>query len=170
MDNAAWQRRWRRLAAQSASWYDTPTGVVGRRFTEILAAEWRGNLDRSWNSKRPLFFSHVIFTKTLGVRRSREIQSMLTRRMDLWERGIHVGLVGDAEAEGAAREGRPASGGEEDDEAVAWSYHDTVLSGKLQPAICWATDREGGGVSSWMTNSRKPGDRLQRSSERSTLT
>ena len=26
--------------------------------------------------------------------------------MDLWERGIHAGLVGDADAEGATREGR----------------------------------------------------------------
>ena len=38
-DDAVWQRRWRRLAAQSASWYATPSGAVGRRFTEILAAE-----------------------------------------------------------------------------------------------------------------------------------
>ena len=36
-ENAIWQRRWRRLAAQSASWYATPTGAVGRRFTAILA-------------------------------------------------------------------------------------------------------------------------------------
>ena len=41
-DDAAWQRCWRQLAAQSASWYATPYGAVGRRFTEILAAEWRG--------------------------------------------------------------------------------------------------------------------------------
>ena len=41
------------------------------------------------------------------------------RWMDLWDRGIHAGQVGDAKAEGAAREGRAASGGEEEDEAVA---------------------------------------------------
>ena len=38
-DNAAWQLRWRRLDAQSKSWYTTPSGAVGRRFTAILAAE-----------------------------------------------------------------------------------------------------------------------------------
>ena len=64
--------------------------------------------------------------------------------MDLWERGLHAGLVGDAEAEGAAREGRAASGGEEEEE-VSWSYHDTVLSGKLCQAVLRATNREGGG-------------------------
>ena len=39
MDDDVWQRRWRRLAAHLASWYATPSGAVGRRFTEILAAE-----------------------------------------------------------------------------------------------------------------------------------
>ena len=38
-DDSAWQRRWRWLAAQSISWYATPSEAVGRRFTAILAAE-----------------------------------------------------------------------------------------------------------------------------------
>ena len=41
--------------------------------------------------------------------------------MDLWERGLHVGLIGDAEAEGDARERRAASGGDEEDKAMAQS-------------------------------------------------
>ena len=54
MDDAACQRLWRRLAAQSASWYATPSRALGCRFTVILAAEWRGVLGRSWNSEIPL--------------------------------------------------------------------------------------------------------------------
>ena len=65
--------------------------------------------------------------------------------MDLWNRGLHAGLVGDAEAEGDAREGRAASVSEEEDEAMDRSYHDTVFSGKLRQAFRRATDREGGG-------------------------
>ena len=53
--------------------------------------------------------------------------------------------MGDAEAEGAAREGRAASGREEEEEAVVWIYHDTVLCGKLWQAVRRAPDREGGG-------------------------
>ena len=82
-DNAAWQHHWRRLAAQSESWYATPSVVVGRRFTAILTAEWQGVLGRSWNSERPLVFAHVVLTKTLGVRRARDIRARITRRMDL---------------------------------------------------------------------------------------
>ena len=41
--------------------------------------------------------------------------------MDLWERGFHVGLVRDAEAEGAVRECRAASGKEEEDKSVSQS-------------------------------------------------
>ena len=96
-----------------------------------MAAEWRGVLRRSWNSERPLFFTHVVLTKTLGVRQAREIQARIMRRMDLWEIGQQAGLVGDAKEEGDAQEGRAASGGEEEDEAVARSYDDMVLSGKI---------------------------------------
>ena len=73
------------------------------------------------------------------------IRARITRRMDLWERGQHAGLVGDAEAEGAAREGRAAFRSKEEDDAVVWSFHETVLSGKLRQAVRRATDREGGG-------------------------
>ena len=65
--------------------------------------------------------------------------------MGLWERGIHPGLMGDVEAEGAAREGRSSNGVEEENKAVLRSYHSTVLLGKLRQSVQRATDREEGG-------------------------
>ena len=118
---------------------------MGLRFTAILAAEWQGVLARSWNSEIPLVFAHVVLTKTLGVRRARKIWARITWRMDLWERGQHAGLAGDAKSEGGAREGRAASGGKEEDNAMARSFHETVLLGKLCQAVRQATDREGRG-------------------------
>ena len=58
---------------------------MGRRFTAILAAEWRGVISQSWNSMRLLVFAHVVLIKTFGIRRAREIRAGITRRMDLWE-------------------------------------------------------------------------------------
>ena len=95
-----------------ASWYATPSGAVGRRFAAILAAEWWVLLGRSWNSERPLVFSHVVIIKVLGIRRAKDIRSRITSRMDLWEMCLHTVLVGDDEAEGAAREVRDSSDGE----------------------------------------------------------
>ena len=83
----------------------------------------------------------------MGVRRGQEIRARITRRMDLWERGHHAGLVGDAKAEGAAREVRAAFSGKEEDDVVARSFDETVHSGKLLQAVHQATDREGGRVS-----------------------
>ena len=109
-DDAIWQRRWRRLAAQSENWYETPSGAVGCRFTANLAVECQGVCSRSWNSKIPLVFAHVVLTKTMSVRRSKKILSWITRQMDLWERGLHAGLLGDAKSEGASREVSATSG------------------------------------------------------------
>ena len=78
-NDSIWQRRWRRIAAHSASWYATPSGSVGHRFTPILAVEWRGVLGIIWNSERPLVFAHVILTKKLGVCRAKEIWVRVTR-------------------------------------------------------------------------------------------
>ena len=68
-------------------------------FIAILAAEWRGALDWSHNFKIPLIFAHLILTKMLDICRVREIRLRITMRMELWERGIHMGLVGDVEME-----------------------------------------------------------------------
>ena len=101
-DDSIWQHHWRRISVQLDSWYSMPSGSVGRRFMEILAAEWRGLLDMSWNSERPLIFAHVVLTNMLGVCRAKEIRARITRRMDLWDKGLHAGLVGDTESEGSA--------------------------------------------------------------------
>ena len=118
---------------------------MGRHFTEILATVWRGVLVRSWNSERLLVFAHVFHANTLDVSRAQKIRALITRHMELWERGLHAGLVVDSKAEEAAREGRATSGGKEDDDAVVRSYHDKVLPSKLRQAACRETNREGGG-------------------------
>ena len=92
-------------------------------------------INGSCNSERPLVFAHIVLTKTLGIHWAREIRARITGRMDLWERGQHAGLVGDAEAEGASREGRAAFSGKEEDDAMARSLHETVLSVNLRQAV-----------------------------------
>ena len=74
----------------------------------ILAAELWVVLGRSWNSNRTLVFAHVVLTKTLSIRREKEIRYRITRWMDLWERGIHAGMVGMLRRKGyPEREGPP---------------------------------------------------------------
>ena len=94
--DTVWQSCWRQIAAQSAIWYSTPPGKVGRRFTSVLDEEWQGVLDQKWNSKRLLVFAHVVFTKTLVACKAREIRAGINRHLNLWERFVHKGLVGDA--------------------------------------------------------------------------
>ena len=62
-------------------------------------------LDQKCNSKRPLVFAHVVLTKILGACKIKEIRARIKRHLDLWERGIHAGLVGDELTEVRVREG-----------------------------------------------------------------
>ena len=80
-----------------------------------------------------------------------------------------MGLMGDSKAEGADQEGRAALSGEEEDDAVAQVFHETLLSGKLWKAVQQANEGEGGGVSpprvpmhqNWATGCRDlPGEAL----------
>ena len=61
------------------------------------------------------------------------------------ERRLNTCLLGDADAEGASREDRATSGGEDEDEAISRSYHENLLYGNLRQAFHQATSREGGG-------------------------
>ena len=94
LENSFCQQRWRRLAVQLASWYYTPSGAVGHRFTKILAVELQGVLNRRWNSVRPIFFVYINLKKTLVFHRAREIRAIVKMRLNLWKKGIHEVLVG----------------------------------------------------------------------------
>ena len=67
-------------------------------------------------------------TKMLGVHCSGKISMQISWRMDLWERGSHSDLVGDTEAEGAAREERAFR--EEEKDVLVRRFLGMVLLGK----------------------------------------
>ena len=74
----------------------------------ILRGSWQ-ELELRYTPRLRPRFSY----KDVGRLQGREIRARIMRRMDLWQRVLHSGLVGDARVEGDAREGRDASDGEE---------------------------------------------------------
>jgi hypothetical protein len=142
-NDAFWQCRWKRMAQLATTRYQVPKGKVGRRFLTILTHEFQGVRERRWNSEHPLVFVAVILQTTPGVRRSKDIRSRLTNRMDLWDQGQFKALVDDTETEVLRRD---PSSGSQDDETRARSFNSRVLSGRLNSAVRALTNRAGGGV------------------------
>ena len=99
-------------------------------------------IDWKWNSEKKLVFAHVVLTKTLCARKARDIRARIDHRLDLWEMGIHAGLVGDVLAEDRAREGRVERRVEEEEDQLVCSFHITLLSENLWQAVRQATGRE----------------------------
>ena len=125
-------------------------------------------LDWKWNSLIPLIFAHVVLTKTLGARKVREIQASINRCLDLWERGIHAGLVEYALKKGRVRVGCVKKREDNEKDCLACSFLSTLLLRKLRQAVRWATDHAGGFFSQGMF-AKIPGEWLQKSSGRNTL-
>ena len=117
---------------------------MGCQFTALLGEEWQGVLYWRWNSKRPLFFTHVVLNKTLVTHKARDIQARINLRLDLLERGLPTGLVGSVLAEGRAKEGCATRSDKEDEDRLVRSFHSTFLSVKLRQVVCRSADREGG--------------------------
>ena len=97
---------------------------MGHRFIGVLATEWRGILNQKCNFKIPLVFYHVVVTRTLSARKTRDTQARFDRRLDLWERVIHAGLVWDTLTEGRDREGRARKAKKR--RRIAWSAASTA--------------------------------------------
>ena len=60
------------------------------------------------------------------------IRSIITRWVDLWEIGLHAGLVRYAQAGETDREGRHYRGGEVEDENLGRKFHRAVMSGNVR--------------------------------------
>ena len=142
-DDAVWQQHWLRMVQLHTTRYQAPPGKVGRRFIAIFTNELRGVRARQWNSERPIVFVAVILQSTPGVRRSKDIRTRITQRLDLWEQGHYKALVDDTECEVLSYNPSPCV---PSDDSKARSFHNTVLSGRLRSAVRKLTGRSGGGV------------------------
>ena len=67
----------------------------------------------------------MVLTNNIRPRKARELPARIDHQLDLWERVIHAGLVGDALAEKRAREGRIDQHNEEKEDrwCVAFTAH-----------------------------------------------
>ena len=123
------RERWRTLAAMPARRYDVPSGRVGRRFVQALAAELTGIWQRRWNAERFIVFQTVTLQHARHVPKSCEIRQRIDRRLDTWEAGEHHMLVEDTAR--TCEKYLSTSRGEDPPEHRANIYHSLVLGEKL---------------------------------------
>ena len=83
VDDAAWQRRWRRAASLPQRPYGLPKGKVGKRFLTALVAEFAGVRERRWNSERPMLLVMLVLAQQQEVSRASDIRKRILQRMDL---------------------------------------------------------------------------------------
>jgi len=143
-DDKKWQEYWSRLVVYPTQTYDSPSGSVGRRFTSLLADEFDGILSRKCNSERPLVFSMVILQRTRNVRKSKDIKSRISKRLDAWEQGKFDMLVQETERDMKSLLSDKQRGTTFEQRAKI--FHQKMLRGDVRGAVRYLTEREKGGV------------------------
>ena len=64
--------------------YGTSSGRIGRRFVRTLGVEFKGVLDRQWNSERFIVFQTVILQRARHVAASQAIFRRIGKIQDTW--------------------------------------------------------------------------------------
>ena len=65
----------------------------------MLSHEFRGVLERKWNSEHPLIFAAVILQRSFSVKGNKDIKTRIQHRLNLWEDKKFEALVSDVELE-----------------------------------------------------------------------
>ena len=91
-----WYERWKAAVRFSPQRYDLPGGSVGRRFVEILAKEVSSVANLKENSERMIVFQAVVLQKETLHKKSGDVRRLLTKRMDLLEKGEFDVLMSEA--------------------------------------------------------------------------
>ena len=77
------------MAVMLVRHYDAPSGRIGHRFVQALAAELTGFRQRRWNVGRFIVFQTVTLQRAWHVTKSCEICQRINRMLDAWEEGEH---------------------------------------------------------------------------------
>ena len=85
-----------------------------------------------------------ILPKGSNIRKAKDVRRRISRRLELWNKGLIAELVQDTVA--TARRSLGGTLPSDDDENLIRKYHSMVIEGKLRQAVRQLTSRDGGGV------------------------
>ena len=78
--------------------YNTPTGMVGHRFRNVLTTFMTGIVDRRWNSEHLVVYPIIILQRKKGLVSAQCILWRIRHRLDLWDQGEFMVLTKYTEA------------------------------------------------------------------------
>ena len=88
-DDFLWQSYWRQLVEYTPSFEDTPTGALGKRLVGYFAKHLEGIMKQKWNGEKLIVFSQVIYQRSPGIKRAKDVRRHITHKLDLWDKGKH---------------------------------------------------------------------------------
>ena len=153
--NDMWSTIWERITRLRGKIYSLPRGSIARQFTSLYQIEVEAFGSRVKPSEAFICFPLLILQKDKNIKKTRDIRSLLKRRMQMWNEGLFEELV--SEAERCDRKlPKSSAAGKMDDDKEAKNFSSLILQGRLREAVQFITERQGGGVMQSDYDAAKP--------------
>ena len=84
-DDRVWQEYWKEVVNLPNRKYTLPKNNTGKKFIDLLTTEINSVIQRNSNSEKVIVFMSVILQKSRDIKKSKDVKSLLERRMALWQ-------------------------------------------------------------------------------------
>ena len=143
LDHSIWTERWVKSVRLPKRLYTLPNGNIGRKYVDLLTHELKLLYTTAHStSERILVMSRVFLQRDLMIEASKDIRTLIGRRIDDWKENKFDNLLAEAVRCGKKKQ---INQDNLDDKHVSKVFASLMMKGKVRSAMRWLSDRTSGG-------------------------
>jgi len=145
--DSVWCQRWSIIVQHMGQHYSLPGGSIGKKYINLLCNELQYLSLGTYHSERLIVFCSVMLQQDRLVRKGCDICCLLERRMYLWrDEQYDVLLQEAARCDQYLHNSYRHPSSNNSHEHLIKVFTRLMLEGNVRTAVCWLTERSGGGV------------------------
>ena len=144
LDHSTWTERWVKSVRLPKILYSLPNGNIGRKYVDILTHELKLlSTTADSTSERVLVMSRVLLQRDPMIKASKDIRTLIGRRIEDWKENKFDKLLAEAVRCGKKKQINQDS---LDDKHVSKVFASLMMKGKVRSAMRWLSERASGCV------------------------
>ena len=153
LDHSIWTERWVKSVLLPKILYTLPNGNIGRKYVDLLTHELKLlSTTADFTSERVLVMSRVLLQRDPMIKASKDIRTLIGRRIEDWKENKFDKLLAEAVRCGKKKQ---INQDNLNDKHVSKVFASVMMKGKVRSALRWLSERASGGVLDPMQEAKK---------------